>query len=390
MAGLRAWFGRGLDQDYVDSINSFWTVLLLAVCSVGSFAMRYITTPISCWCPAQFEQSQYSYTQESCFLKGLYYMKPMPDDYDDEKPEPVPSYHLWIPLILFFQALAFKLPNIIWNSSKHLFTFNMEETVESLKSVQLTNAENSQVMFSDAARIFGSLLRRNRIILALVYLFVKLLSCVNLIAQFVFLTTYFRQYLAIRVGSYAGFDMDSIIKPLLVKDGYCNFQIHWMTTVHDYTVQCTLPITEIYEKIFTFLWYWIFLLASITILNLVLWAGYLFLPFLRDGRIAAHVTAAKGSSPDEHSITRFISTFLGIDGVLVLSMISWNSSELVSAKLTQYLYQVFLEKEEEFQNARGIYTGEPGGGAGPTGTEAALPMTDLASGTPNMEKVPIM
>ncbi|XP_046555395.1 innexin unc-9-like [Haliotis rubra] len=390
MAGLRAWFGRGLDQDYVDSINSFWTVLLLAVCSVGSFAMRFITTPISCWCPAQFEQSQYSYTQESCFLKGLYYMKSMPDDNDDERPEPVPSYHLWIPLILFFQALAFKLPNIIWNSSKHLLTFNMEETVESLKSVQLTNAENSQVMFSDAARVFGSLLRRNRIILALLYLFVKLLSCVNLIAQFVFLTIYFRQYLAIRVGSYAGFDMDFIIKPLLVKDGYCNFLIHRMTTTHDYTVQCTLPITEIYEKMFTFLWYWIFLLAAITILNLVLWAGFLFLPFLRDGRIAAHVNAAKGSRPDEHSITRFISTFLGIDGVLVLSMISWNSSELVSAKLTQYMYQVFREKEEEFQNAREIYTGEPGGGAGATGTEAALPMTDLASGTPNMEKVPIM
>ncbi|XP_046555394.1 innexin unc-9-like [Haliotis rubra] len=379
MAGLRAWFGRGLDQDYVDSINSFWTVLLLAVCSVGSFAMRYITTPISCWCPAQFEQSQYSYTQESCFLKGLYYMKPMPNDYDEK-----------IPLILFIQALAFKLPNIIWNSSKHLLTFNMEETVESLKSVQLTNAENSQVMFSDAARVFGSLLRRNRIILALLYLFVKLLSCVNLIAQFVFLTTYFRQYLAIRVGSYAGFDMDSIIKPLLVKDGYCNFLIHRMTTTYDYTVQCTLPITEIYEKIFTFLWYWIFLLAAITILNLVLWAGFLFLPFLRDGRIAAHVNAAKGTRPDEHSITRFISTFLGIDGVLVLSMISWNSSELVSAKLTQHMYQVFREKEEEFQNAREIYAGEPGGGAGATGTEAALPMIDLASGTPNMEKVPIL
>ncbi|XP_046552403.1 innexin-19-like isoform X2 [Haliotis rubra] len=386
MAGLTAWFGRGLDQDYVDSINSFWTVLLLTVCSVGSFAMRYITTPISCWCPAQFEQSHYTYTQESCFLKGLYDKKSMYDDHD-EKPEPVPSYHLWIPLILFFQALAFKLPNIIWNSSKHLFTFNMEETVESLKSVQLTNAENCQAMFSDAARVFGSLLKRHRIVLALLYLFVKLLLCVNLIAQFIFLTIHFRQHLAIRVGSYVGFDMDSIINPLLVKDGHCDFVINQVQTSHRYRVQCTLPITEIYEKMFTFLWYWIFLLAVITILNLVLWAGFLFLPFLRDGRIAAHVTAAKGSRPDEHSITRFISNFLGIDGVLVLSMISWNSSELVSAKLTQHMYQVFREKEEEFQNAREIYTGEPGGGAGATGTEAALPMTDLASGTPNMEKL---
>ncbi|XP_067655353.1 innexin unc-9-like [Haliotis asinina] len=390
MPGLRAWFGRGLDQDYVDSINSFWTVLLLALCSVGSFVLRFITTPISCWCPAQFEPSQTSYTKESCFMKGLYHETSIRDDFDKGNREPVASYHLWIPLILFFQALSFKLPNIIWNSTKHLFTFNMAETVESLKSAQMTNAENRQVMFSDAARVFGSLLRRNRFILALLYLIVKLLSCVNLIAQFIFLTTYFRQNLAIRVGSYAGFDMDSIINPLLVKDGHCSFKIYQLQTVHSYTVQCTLPITEIYEKMFTFLWYWVFLLALITILNLVLWAGFLFLPFFRDGRIAAYVNAAKGSRPDELSITRFISGFLGMDGVLVLSMISWNSSELVSAKLTQHLYQVFREKEEEFQNAREIYKGEPGGGAGVTGADAALPVTDPASGTSDMEKVPIM
>ncbi|XP_046555390.1 innexin unc-9-like [Haliotis rubra] len=266
---------RGLDQDYVDSINSFWTVILLAVCSVGSFAVRYITTPISCWCPAQFTQSQYSYTQETCFVKGLYAQKSISNNYDDEEPATIPSYHLWIPLILFFQALAFKLPNIIWNSSKHLFTFNMEETVESLKSVQLNNVDNRQVMFSNAARVFGSLLKRHRIVLALLYLFVKLLFCVNLIATLIFLTTYFRQYRAIRYGTYVGFDMDSIINPLLVKDCYCKFEINWMKTSHRYTVKCTLPIIEIYEKLFTFLWYWVFLMAVITILNLVLWEGYL-------------------------------------------------------------------------------------------------------------------
>ncbi|XP_046555391.1 innexin unc-7-like [Haliotis rubra] len=179
----------------------------------------------------------------------------------------------------------------------------MEETVESMKGVQLTNVNNSKAVFSDAARIFGSLLSRNRVVLALLYQFVKLLSCVNLIAQLMFLTTYFRQYLAIR-----------------------------MTRTH---VQCTLPITEIYEKMFTFL---DVCLAAITILNLVLWVGYLFLPVLRECRIAAHVNAAKGSRPDEHSLTRLINNFLGIDGILVLFMIAWNSSELVSAELTQQVY----------------------------------------------------
>ncbi|XP_046552451.1 innexin unc-7-like [Haliotis rubra] len=269
----------------------------------------------------------------------------------------------------------------------------MEETVESLKSVQLANADNSQAMFSNAVRVFGSLLRRNRILLALLYLIVKLLSSVNLIVQFVFLTIHFRQYLAIRVGSYVGFDMDSIINPLLVKDGYCDVVINQLHNSHRYRIQCTLPITEIYEKMFTILWYWILLLALITILNLVLWAGFLFLPFLRNGRIAAHVTAAKGSRPDEHSITRFISNFLGIDGVLVLSMISLNSSELVSAELTQHLYQVFREKEEEFNAQRNLYTGELGRGAvvpAASGTNAAIPMTDLASGDPNLEKVPML
>ncbi|XP_048246132.1 innexin unc-9-like [Haliotis rufescens] len=392
MAVFGSWFGREVDQDHVYSINGFWTVLLFAVCSVGSFALRYITTPISCWCPAQFTSSMISYTEKSCFLKDMYHNNSISDNYDDEIPS-VPSFHLWIPLILFFQALAFKVPNITWNSCKHLLTLNMEETVESLKSVQLTSPENRQAIFSDAARVFGSLLRRNRFFLALLYLFVKLLLCINLIAQFMFLTTYFRQYLAIRVGSYADFDVDSIIKPLLVKDIYCHFQIHFLQNTQIFSVQCTLQITEIYEKMFIFLWYWVFLLAIITILNLVLWAGFLFLPFLRDGRIAAHVNASKGARPNEPAVTRFISSFLGIDGVFVLSMISRNSSELVAADLTQHLYQVFQEKEREWQNQRNLYTGETEGGAvvtGATGTIAALPIRTLPPCAENPEKAPTM
>ncbi|XP_067687262.1 innexin-19-like [Haliotis asinina] len=392
MAGLRTWFGRGLYQDCVDFINSFWTVLLLAVCSVVSFVVRYTTTPISCWSPAHFTGPMHSFTQESCFLKDLYHNESvMANDVNKISSATIPSYHLWIPLILFFQALAFKVPNIIWNSTKDLFTFNMEETVESLKSVQVTNPGNYQALFSHAARVFASLLKRNRFTLSILYLFVKLLSCVNLIAQIMFLTVYFRQNLAIRMGSSAGIDVDSIIKPLLVKDVYCSFQVRMMQNTRFYGVQCILPITEIYEKMFAFLWYWVFLLAVITILNLVLWAGFLFLPFLRDGRITAHVNAAKGSRSDELSITRFISDFLGTDGVLVLSMISRNSSELVAADLTQHLHQLFQE-EEECENQRHLHTGKPeGGNVVPEAaiTEAAL-IHDLPSGAESPEKTPIV
>ncbi|XP_071104884.1 innexin unc-9-like [Haliotis cracherodii] len=379
MAVFRAWFGRGLDQDYVDSTNGFWTVILLAVCSVGSFTVRYTAPPFSCCSPAQFTGSMNMYTKESCFMKDMYQDKAISNSnsYGEAPhldPSFHPSFHPWIPLILFFQALAFKVPNIIWNNSKHFLTLNVEETVGSLKSTRQTNTENRQVIFSDAARVFGSLLRRNRFFLALLYLFVKLLSCINLIAQFMFLTTYFRQYLAIRVGSYADFDMDSFIKPLLVKMCFCVYQIHWLDISHKHMVQCTLQITEINKKMFIFLWYWVFLLAILTILNLVFWAGFLFLLFLRDGRIAAHINAVKGSRPDELAKTRFISSFLGIHGVLVLSMISRNSSELVATNLTQHLYQVFQEKEEERHNRRNLCIEEPEfeGSAviiEPTGTE---------------------
>ncbi|XP_046561359.1 innexin-19-like [Haliotis rubra] len=391
MAGFQAILRRTLDQDMVDNVNGFWSVLLLALCSIGAFLLRYLTDPISCWHPVEWTSSHSSYADQTCFLTDRFYE---PNSaLVPQKLEPVPSYHLWIPLILFFQALAFKLPNIIWNGGKHLLGLNLDETVSSLNNVQLTNAENRQAIFSDAARVLESLLRRNRLLLALLYLFVKLLSCVNLIAQLMFLTIYFRQYLAIRVGSSAGFNMDSIIKPLLAKHVFCDIGVRKLANIERFTVQCTLPITEIYEKIFIFLWYWVFLLTVITVLNLLLWAGFLFLPFFRDGRIAAHVNAAKGSHPDELSITRFISSFLGIDGVLVLSMISQNSNELVAANLTQHLYQVFQEKEEEFHAQRDPLTGEPEGGAvvpGATGAEITLPMSDLSPGAENPEKPPIV
>ncbi|XP_067654478.1 uncharacterized protein [Haliotis asinina] len=390
MAAFLSIFRRTLDQDMVDNVNGFWSVLLLALCSIGAFLVRYLADPINCWHPKEYTPSHSSYADQVCFLTDRYYGN-IPF-INPQKREPVPSYHLWIPLILFFQALGFKVPNIIWNGCKHLLSLNLDETVSSMNNAQVTNAENRQVIFTDAARVIGSLLRKNRCLLALLYLFVKLLSCVNLIAQFLFLTIYFRQHLAIRVASSAGFNMDSIVKPLLAKHVMCNFGVRKMSNVHEYLVQCTLPITEIYEKMFTFLWYWVFLLALITILNLVLWAGFLFVPFLRDGRIAAHVNATKGSRPDEHSVTRFTNSFLGIDGVLVLSMISQNSSELVSANLTQHLYQVFQEKEEEFHAQREIHTGQPEGGAvepEAEATELNFPMSDQPPGTENSEKPPI-
>ncbi|XP_067655417.1 innexin-19-like [Haliotis asinina] len=380
MAAFLSIFRRTLDQDMVDNANGFWSVLLLALCSIGAFLVRYLTDPISCWYPVQWTSSHSSYADQVCFLTDRFY-EPNTDLMPQIR-EPVPSYHLWIPLILFFQALGFRLPNIIWNGCKHLLSLNLDETASSMNNAQVTNAENRQVIFTDAARVIGSLLRRNRCLLALLYLFVKLLSCVNLIAQFLFLTIYFRQHLAIRGASSAGFNMDSIIKPLLAEHVYCDISVRKMANMERFTVQCTLPITEIYEKMFTFLWYWVFLLAVITILNLVLWAGFLFLPFFRDGRIAAHVNAAKGSRPDEHSVTQFISSFLGIDGVLILSMISQNSSELAAAKLTQHLYQVFQENEER-----------PEGGAvvpGATGTVETLPMRELSPDAENPEKPPIV
>ena len=388
MSGIKTWFGRGLDQDWVDKANGFWSVLLLAACSFGAFFIRYISVPITCVTPSEFTGAQTLHAVETCFQQDTYNL-PFPGLIPlNDKPYLVMSYHLWIPIILFIQALCFKIPNIIWTTCKRCITFNLDETVESLRQAQLSGTETRKSMFQDAARVVESLLKRNNVLLGILYLVVKLLYLINLIGQFIFVTIFFRNAILVKAGSFRKFDIEAYIRPLLARVVLCDFQVRQLSKVHSYTLQCTLCITDIYEKLYVFLWYWIFFLGVVTSVNLILWAGFLFIPAFRDGKISSYIKAIPGAEKDSSSITRFISGTLGFDGSLLLSMISENSSEMVAANLSQEMFNVFQMKDHPVPSTQPVQSTSAAAALEP-GTES-VPMINMNPEAENPEKPPIV
>ena len=50
-----------------------------------------------------------------------------------------------------------------------------------------------------------------------------------------------------------------------------SLQIRQQTNVHRFTVQCVLPINLFNEKIFIFIWFWLFAMAVVSLVSIVHW-----------------------------------------------------------------------------------------------------------------------
>ncbi|XP_067687316.1 innexin-11-like [Haliotis asinina] len=342
----RSWFSRSVDRDWVDSVNDFWSVLLLVGCALGAFTIRLIQ-PINCMGIHQRE-----YSEGLCFTSedNLYIEGMNPENHK------LVSYHLWVPLILLIQALCFKIPGSLWNASRGVFSLNMDETVASLEKVQLAQEEVRRSTLRDTAMVYSTLLGSNKIISGVFYIVVKGLSLANLVGQFLFLTVYFSPVLTFKPRPPEQFDS---VNPFLARSVRCRYTVKTLQNTQSMEIQCRLQINEIYEKMFAFLWFWVLLLAVLTFINLLVWLAYLLLPFFRNNRISVYVAAFTGYHPKDPAVARFISSFLGLDGVLMLTMIYRNSNEVVAAGLAHSLFQLFREQDQASFVQRDPYRQDP-------------------------------
>ncbi|XP_071103249.1 innexin-11-like [Haliotis cracherodii] len=373
-----SWLGRGVDWDWVDSVNGFWSVLLLASCALGAFVVRFIN-PINC-----LSNQNKEYGEGVCFTsEDKLFVEGMNPDWHK-----LVSYHLWVPLILLGQALCFKIPGAIWSASRGVFSININETVACLEKVQLAKEEVRQSTLRDTAVVYSSILRSNRFIQGVFYIFVKGLSLVNLVGQFVFLTVYFSPVLSFKPRPP---DIFTSVNPFLSRSVRCRYTVPRLQNTIILETECRLQINEIYEKMFVFLWFWVLFLAVLTSINLLVWLAYLFLPFFRNSRISVHVAAFTGCHPKDPAISRFISSFLGLDGVLMLTLISRNSSEVVAAGLAHSLFRVFREQDQGFCVQGGLSGPSPNhpGGVSLTASPGATSSVPASSTIVYSEGIPM-
>ena len=51
----------------------------------------------------------------------------------------------------------------------------------------------------------------------------------------------------------------------------CDLKVRRLGAVHDYNVQCVLPINLFNEMIFLFVWFWLVLVGLVTTASLLMW-----------------------------------------------------------------------------------------------------------------------
>ncbi len=278
-----------------------WTVLILLAFSVMVTARQYFGDPIECMGPAgvppklldTFCWVHTTYSVEGAWRKrvGLDVVYPGVENSNGVREGRVyHTYYQWVCFVLFFQALAFWAPRFIWKMAEGGLTRNL---VLGLNS-PLLNGESREASIRLLTEYFTANmhLHNGRFF---TYAATETLNLLNVVLQMLmldrFLGNQFSSY-GTEVLKFTEWDeavrFDPMIKifPRMTKCDFYNFGASGSIERKD--ALCLLPINVLNEKIFIFLWFWLYLLAVLSALTLLYRALTIFIPTLRVMALNSH------------------------------------------------------------------------------------------------------
>lgn len=366
------------DDDWVDRISHLYTVVILAIFALFVTTSQFVGDPIQCWCPAEFSSSFIAYTKHYCWISNTYYIPifdVIPTNIVVRREEEL-TYYQWIPIILLFQALLFKLPNILWRLFNGSSGINLDKIVTLTAVTQVDEPEKRDKTVHHIAlyldrwlelhreykwnlriRIrqkFSKLFcfcvgKRDGTFLTGFYLFVKSAYLANVAGQFYIMNGF--------MGSFYSFYGFELMNSLASEEEWqeskrfprvtlCDFEIRQLQNIQRYTVQCVLPINLFNEKIFIFLWFWFVAVATITAANFLCWVYRIFFRMNRSKYIKKYLKMLNqiNSKNDKKLCQKFAEQYLRDDGIFVLRLVSKNSNDLLLTELIHQLWILYRDK----------------------------------------------
>lgn len=364
------------NNEFIDRLNSRYTVYLLMISIFIITGKIFISNAIVCWTPAQFSGTHNDYAHTICWLKGSYYL-PTDNITIPDRSQPrvhYVSYYQWTPLILLLMANFFILPKFIWDAATRHIGIDLRPIINSLKkedeekSITIavnkiddylrTTTRGLSILCCDVFAILG----RNS--LTITFGLLKIYQILNVFIQWLCLHSFLAfNFLNFRYEAFANFFASSnwFESPRFPRVTMCDFMIrHLGSNQHWYAVQCSLPINIYHEKIFFLLWIWLIILIILNLISLISWAISLSLGrqrrtikyYLSNNYPSNNYPDKKHSkkgktssdmsqSPDTDS-TRAVDDdfmdYLGVDGTIILRLISYNTNTEVASKITKQLH----------------------------------------------------
>lgn len=269
---------------WVDRFSSTWTFLLLFVLA-GIVAIRHYLGPnVVCQMPPDIIASHTLYVQEHCWMAReiidtsnyMYVRESLPVEFTyisrttpDENEKNNRTLYQWLPLILVFQALLFRLPDIILRVCESTLGFGYEKINGMINMFTAHTAQERQTIAKGIGSYMYEVFGKRYLnfipfgIITVSIALVKVLYFANAVAQLTILEEYLSPP---NITSYGEYVFDSIINknysyigysPAFPRDILCNFDVILLTNVQRFTVQCVVPVNEFNEKICSFVWIWL-------------------------------------------------------------------------------------------------------------------------------------
>ena len=281
-------------EDFADRLNHVWTSgLLLVLGAVISWKNNY-SDPISCCAPAYFTQAHVNYAEKICW--NMYtYSDFIPNEKIRLKPNFVKSYYQYVPLILCFQALLFKLPNVIMNIL-HSFSgvdfHKVNGLTDGYQHLPMAERQNLAIQIARYVYRWCTIFpcRLPWRLLTIFWFLVKIMYCINVINQMTYLDRFLNMtnVQGSNSASHGVAIYDNIMNnvswaasPTFSRVIMCHFNISEMTIVRTYSFQCYLNNNPLTERVSMFLWVWILFVAVTTSLSSIVWVILTLLPISR-------------------------------------------------------------------------------------------------------------
>ncbi|KAK6190016.1 hypothetical protein SNE40_001970 [Patella caerulea] len=352
--------GRSLASsyyDFSDKLNFYWTSLILLLFVTFVAVLRYVVlgSLISCWMPPELTNQMVNYVHEVCWEQGTTYL---PGDdtsvFDEQWNTRKLTFHTWIPVVLIFMMLGFQIPRAV----KLVFDLFLRNPTNTISDNQTSNTENAEQL----AQIIRESQNQSSFISTLSFIIVKLLICLNVLIQFIFVSRYFRDSVHDVADTKENVTKTTTAE-IFPKIVLCDYKIRQFQNVRHFTVQCNMPANYLYEQFIHIFWYWIFGVGFVTgLVFLAQSASLLFPPLIR--------LRFRGIIPEKELNQRRFSVD---DSLLMLLDIAKSSGLSMARKVAAILVQT------EQSNVNDGSKGYNSQSAFPTGDNAltSIPMTNI-------------
>jgi innexin len=383
------------DDDFADRLSHRHTVAVLILFTILVSSSQLVGNPISCWCPAHFTGAMVQYTNYICWITDKYYVPT-----DDTLPNPDEvrksqiAYYQWVPFILALMAFMYYLPFVFWRFMAKPSGLDAKTVMKIISGMDATNTEAKEKTVRNAVKLIdrafdyhrdqpdysclGKLRRKiSRCLLpkktsgsyiTVLYIMVKMLYLLNCFGQFFLLNRFMGDNFNI-------FGFQLIRDAALGKDFWessrfprvtmCDFTIRTLGENNQRNaIQCVLPINLYNEKIFAFIWFWMCIVAALSVYSFLTWfysftsgsrstfvVRYLMVNERLGRYTPTHHTSSSSSSSivDSDIFKAFLYEYLRQDGIFLLRIVKKNSNDIVVGELVCALWDNF-KRNSKFQS----------------------------------------